>query len=133
MPKSETMGAPRELGLSLAEPAVDASQRIPLRTVTRVDLVEAVYRCVGLSRKESAILVQSVLDELADALIGGDSVKLSSFGRFLVRAKSERVGRNPKTGIEVPITPRRVMVFKPSNVLKARINGLAVADEEDDD
>ncbi len=87
---------------------------------------------VGLSRKELAILVQSVLDELADALIGGESVKLSSFGRFLVRAKSERIGRNPKTGIEVPITQRRVMVFKPSNVLKARINGLAVADEEDD-
>ena len=98
----------------------------------RVDLAEAVYRCVGLSRKELAILVQSVLDELADALIGGESIKLSSFGRFLVRTKSERVGRNPKTGIEVPITRRRVMVFKPSNVLKARINGLAVADEEDD-
>ncbi len=78
------------------------------------------------------MLVQSVLDELAEALIGGESVKLSSFGRFLVRAKSERIGRNPKTGIEVPITQRRVMVFKPSNVLKSRINGLAVADDEDD-
>ncbi|MGA7385625.1 MAG: integration host factor subunit alpha [Methylocella sp.] len=127
------MRAPGELGLSVVEPAVDASQRSAQRTVTRVDLMEAVYRCVGLSRNESAILVESVLDELADALIGGDSVKLSSFGRFLVRAKSERVGRNPKTGIEVPITRRRVMVFKPSNVLKARINGLAVADEDDDD
>jgi integration host factor subunit alpha len=63
-----------------------------------------VYRCVGLSRNESGILVQSVLDELADALIGGESVKLSSFGRFFVRSKSERIGRNPKTGIEVPIT-----------------------------
>ncbi len=82
--------------------------------------------------RSSAILVQSVLDELADALIAGESVKLSSFGRFLVRAKSERIGRNPKTGIEVPITQRRVMVFKPSNVLKARINGLAVTDDEDD-
>lgn len=126
------MHAARELGLSVAEHTVDASQRAVQRTVTRVDLAEAVYRCVGLSRKESAILVQSVLDELADALIGGESIKLSSFGRFLVRTKSERVGRNPKTGIEVPITRRRVMVFKPSNVLKARINGLAVADEEDD-
>ena len=126
------MHAAGELGLSLAEHTVDASQRTVQRTVTRVDLAEAVYRCVGLSRKESAILVQSVLDELADALIGGESIKLSSFGRFLVRAKSERIGRNPKTGIEVPITRRRVMVFKPSNVLKARINGLAVADEEDD-
>jgi integration host factor subunit alpha len=132
MTKSETMRAGGELGLSVAEHTVDASQRTAQRTVTRVDLAEAVYRCVGLSRKESAILVESVLDELADALIGGESVKLSSFGRFLVRAKSERIGRNPKTGIEVPITQRRVMVFKPSNVLKARINGLAVADEEDD-
>jgi integration host factor subunit alpha len=132
MTKSGTMHAAGELGLSVAEHTADASQRTVQRTVTRVDLAEAVYRCVGLSRKESAILVQSVLDELADALIGGESVKLSSFGRFLVRAKSERIGRNPKTGIEVPITQRRVMVFKPSNVLKARINGLAVADEEDD-
>ena len=132
MPKSETMRAAGELGLSVAEHRVDASKRTVQRTVTRVDLAEAVYRCVGLSRKESAILVQSVLDELADALLGGESVKLSSFGRFLVRAKSERIGRNPKTGIEVPITQRRVMVFKPSNVLKARINGMAVADEEDD-
>jgi len=132
MPKSETMRAAGDLGLSVAEHTVDAPQRIAQRTVTRVDLAEAVYRCIGLSRKESAILVQSVLDELAEALIGGESVKLSSFGRFLVRAKSERIGRNPKTGIEVPITQRRVMVFKPSNVLKARINGLAVADDEDD-
>jgi integration host factor subunit alpha len=132
MTKSAPMHAAGELELSVAEHTVDASQRTVQRTVTRVDLAEAVYRCVGLSRKESAILVQSVLDELADALIGGESIKLSSFGRFLVRAKSERVGRNPKTGIEVPITRRRVMVFKPSNVLKARINGMAVADEEDD-
>jgi integration host factor subunit alpha len=126
------MHAAGELGLSVAEHTVDASQRTVQRTATRVDLAEAVYRCVGLSRKESAILVQSVLDELADALIAGESVKLSSFGRFLVRAKSERIGRNPKTGIEVPITQRRVMVFKPSNVLKARINGLAVTNDEDD-
>jgi len=130
MTKPETMRAAEEL--SVAEHRVDASQRTVQRTVTRLDLAEAVYRSVGLSRKESAVLVQSVLDELTDALIGGESVKLSSFGRFLVRAKSERIGRNPKTGIEVPITQRRVMVFKPSNVLKARINDLAVADEEDD-
>lgn len=129
MTKPEPMRPGGELGLSVAEHTVGASQR----TVTRVDLAEAVYRCVGLSRKESAILVQSVLDELADALMGGESVKLSSFGRFIVRAKSERIGRNPKTGIEVPITQRRVMVFKPSNVLKARINGLAVADDEEED
>src|SRR6202048_1916927 len=131
MPKSDTMRAAEELGLSAAEDRGDGPRRTTPRTVTRVDFAEAVYRCVGLSRKESAILVQSVLDELADALIAGESVKLSSFGRFLVRAKSERIGRNPKTGIEVPITRRRVMVFKPSNVLKARINDLAVVDEED--
>ncbi len=128
MVKSETMRAAGDLGLLVAEHTDGASQR----TVTRFDLAEAVYRCVGLSRKESAILVQAVLDELAGALIAGESVKLSSFGRFLVRAKSERIGRNPKTGIEVPITQRRVLVFKPSNVLKSRINGLTVADEEDD-
>src|SRR3984893_13443314 len=129
--KSDTMRAAEELGLSGAEDRSDGPRRSAPRTVTRVDLAEAVYRCVGLSRKESCILVQSMLDELSDALIGGGSVKLSSFGRFFVRSKSERIGRNPKTGIEVPITERRVMVFKPSNVLKARINGLAVADEED--
>jgi integration host factor subunit alpha len=132
MTKSETVRVAGDLGLSVAEHTVDDPQRTAQRTVTRVDLAEAVYRRIGLSRKESAILVQSVLDELAEALIGGESVKLSSFGRFLVRAKSERIGRNPKTGIEVPITQRRVMVFKPSNVLKSRINGLAAADEEDD-
>ena len=131
MTKSDTMRAAEELGLSAAEDRGDGPRRTAPRTVTRVDFAEAVYRCVGLSRKESGILVQSVLDELADALIGGKSVKLSSFGRFFVRSKSERIGRNPKTGIEVPITERRVMVFKPSNVLKARINGLAVVDEED--
>ncbi|WP_026606270.1 integration host factor subunit alpha [Methylocapsa acidiphila] len=101
------------------------------RTITRVDLAEAVYRSVGLSRKESAVLVQMVLSELADALAVGETVKLSSFGSFVVRAKSERIGRNPKTGIEVPITQRRVMVFKPSSVLKARINGHAAPDEAD--
>ncbi|WOJ91574.1 integration host factor subunit alpha [Methylocapsa polymorpha] len=101
------------------------------RTITRVDLAEAVYRCVGLSRKESAVLVQMVLNELAETLTSGETVKLSSFGSFVVRAKSERIGRNPKTGIEVPITQRRVMVFKPSSVLKSRINGHAAEDESD--
>src|SRR4051812_6635017 len=92
------------------------------RTVTRADLSEAVYQKVGLSRTESAALVELVLDELCDCLTAGETVKLSSFGSFVVRDKGERVGRNPKTGIEVPISPRRVMVFKPSNVLKQRIN-----------
>ena len=94
------------------------------KTVTRADLCEAVYQKVGLSRSESAELVESVLREIADCLVTGESVKLSSFGTFTVRSKTERVGRNPKTGEEVPILPRRVLVFKPSNVLKQRINGL---------
>lgn len=94
------------------------------RTVTRADLSEAVYQKIGLSRTESAALVELVLDEICDCLVQGETVKLSSFGSFVVRDKGQRVGRNPKTGVEVPIDPRRVMVFKPSNVLKARINGL---------
>ncbi len=93
------------------------------RTVTRADLAEAVYRRVGLSRAESADLVQSFLEEISAAAERGATVQLSSFGSFVVRSKSQRIGRNPKTGVEVPILPRRVMVFKPSNVLKARING----------
>jgi len=93
------------------------------RTVTRADLSEVVYQRVGLSRTESAELVQSVLDEICDAAERGETVKLSGFGSFVVRSKGMRIGRNPKTGVEVPILPRRVMVFKPSNVLKARING----------
>jgi integration host factor subunit alpha len=101
------------------------------RTVTRADLSEAVYQKVGLSRSESAALVELVLSELCDCLAQGETVKLSSFGSFVVREKGQRVGRNPKTGIEVPIDPRRVMVFKPSNVLKARINGVAVPEEDD--
>jgi integration host factor subunit alpha len=101
------------------------------RTLTRADLTDAVYRRVGLSRSESASLVESVLDEVCDALVRGETVKLSSFGSFVVRSKGERIGRNPKTGVEVPITPRRVMVFKPSNSLKAAINGQA-ADQTDD-
>ena len=99
------------------------------RTVTRADLSEAVYQKVGLSRTESAALVESVLSEICNCLAKGETVKLSSFGSFVVREKGERIGRNPKTGVEVPIEPRRVMVFKPSNVLKARINGGDGADE----
>lgn len=91
-------------------------------TVTRAQLSEAVYQEVGLSRNESADLVESVLDEIADALARGDMVKISSFGSFAVRAKGQRVGRNPKTGEEVPILPRRVLVFRASHVLKDRIN-----------
>jgi integration host factor subunit alpha len=101
------------------------------KTVTRADLSEAVYQKVGLSRTESADLVESVLSEICSSLASGETVKLSSFGSFIVRDKGERIGRNPKTGIEVPIDPRRVMVFKPSNVLKARINGLETTEDDD--
>ena len=93
------------------------------KTVTRANLSEAVYQQLGLSRSESAELVEMVLQEISGAIARGETVKLSSFGSFVVRSKGERIGRNPKTGIEVPITPRRVMVFKPSNILKTRING----------
>ncbi|WP_420348541.1 integration host factor subunit alpha [Pelagibius sp.] len=91
-------------------------------TITRADLSEAVYQEVGLSRNESADLVESVLNEISDALVRGEMVKLSSFGSFSVREKGERIGRNPKTGEEVPILPRRVLVFRASHVLKNRIN-----------
>ncbi len=91
------------------------------RTLTRADLAEAVFRKIGLSRTESAYLVESVLEEICSTIAQGEAVKISSFGSFLVRAKNERVGRNPKTGEEVPISPRRVAVFKPSNVMKDRI------------
>jgi integration host factor subunit alpha len=101
------------------------------RTITRADLCEAVYQRVGLSRTESAQLVELVLQEISEAVVRGENVKLSSFGSFVVRAKGQRIGRNPKTGQEVPIEPRRVMVFKPSNILKSKLNG-GVADGADD-
>lgn len=91
-------------------------------TLTRADLTEAVYEEVGLSRNESAELVEAVLGEISDCLVDGENVKISSFGSFLVRQKNGRMGRNPKTGEEVPIDPRRVLVFRPSQVMKDRIN-----------
>jgi len=91
-------------------------------TVTRSQLSEAVYQEVGLSRNESADLVEAVLEEISSALIRGEPVKISSFGSFSVRQKGRRVGRNPKTGEEVPILPRRVLVFRASHVLKNSIN-----------
>jgi len=92
------------------------------KTITRADLCEAVYQKVGLSRTESAALVESVLREITECIERGENVKLSSFGSFVVRNKGQRIGRNPKTGKEVPISPRRVMVFKPSAILKQQIN-----------
>lgn len=96
-------------------------------TVTRAELSEAVYQEVGLSRNESADLVETVLNEISGALVRGEMVKISSFGSFSVRQKGERIGRNPKTGEEVPILPRRVLVFRASHVLKNRINDLLLS------
>ncbi len=91
------------------------------KTLTRMDLAEAVFREVGLSRNESAALVESVLRHVSDALARGETVKISSFGTFSVRDKGPRVGRNPKTGEEVPISPRRVLTFRPSHLMKDRV------------
>jgi integration host factor subunit alpha len=99
------------------------------KTVTRSELNEAVYQAVGLSRSESAELVEQVLNEICYSLVAGEAVKLSGFGNFFLRNKGERVGRNPKTGVEVPIDPRRVMAFKPSLNLEAHMNGEATEGE----
>ena len=90
-------------------------------TLTRADLAETINRKMGLSRAESLDLVEAVLNKMADALESGENVKISGFGSFILRDKRERVGRNPKTGVEVPITPRRVMTFRASQLLKDRI------------
>lgn len=92
------------------------------KTLTRMDLSEAVFRAVGLSRNESAQLVESVIQHMSDALVTGEQVKISSFGTFSVRAKTARLGRNPKTGEEVPISPRRVLSFRPSHLMKERVS-----------
>lgn len=98
-------------------------------TMTRAQLAEAIYAQVGLSRNDSAQLLETVLAEMTQALEAGQSVKISSFGTFSVRQKGRRIGRNPKTGEEVPILPRKVLIFRPSQVLRARVNGLAVPAE----
>lgn len=91
---------------------------MPARTVTRADLVEALARRAGLQRADANRLLTGMLDHVQDALVAGDTVKLSRFGNFVVRAKRQRIGRNPKTGEEVPITPRRVVTFRPSQMLR---------------
>ncbi len=98
-----------------------------VQTVTRADLAEAVYAQVGLSRNESADLVEQLLDDMMDALASGDNVKISSFGSFTIREKAERIGRNPKTGVEVAIKPRKVLTFRASHVLKDKINKATIA------
>ena len=102
-----------------------------MNTLTRASLAEAIYTQVGLSRNESSMLLESVLNRMADALAAGEAVKISAFGTFIVRQKGQRIGRNPKTGVEVPILPRKVLSFRPSQVLKARINGSRVPETED--
>ena len=92
------------------------------KTLTRADLTESVYRDIGLSRNESSDLVESVLEEICVCLEAGEEVKLSSFGTFSVQSKRQRVGRNPKTGVEAVITPRRVLAFRPSHILKDRVD-----------
>jgi len=91
------------------------------KTLTRMDLSEAVFREVGLSRNDSSQLVESVLAHMSDALVQGEQVKISSFGTFSIRDKAARIGRNPKTGQEVPINPRRVLTFRPSHLMKDRV------------
>ena len=91
------------------------------KTLTRMDLSDSVFQEVGLSRNESAQLVESVLKHMSDALVKGEQVKISSFGTFSIRDKAARIGRNPKTGQEVPIHPRRVLTFRPSHLMKERV------------
>ncbi|MGH6799817.1 MAG: integration host factor subunit alpha [Methylocella sp.] len=96
------------------------------KTATRAELLDAVYAsCPTLSRAQAKQIFEMTLEEITDALVRGETVKLRSFGLFLVRAKRERIGRNPRTGVEVPITPRHVLTFKPSPVLCATVNGVA--------
>ena len=95
------------------------------KTVTRADLAESVFRKVGLSRTESAELVETVIDEICNAIVRGESVKLSSFATFQVRDKNERIGRNPKTGEEIPISARTVVTFRPGQKLKERVEAYA--------
>ena len=97
------------------------AKRPPGTAVTRADLIDAVYRRVGLSRAESARLVELVLAEITDCLERGETVKLASFGSFVIRSKGPRPGRNPKTGVPVPIPPQRSIVFKASGVLRERL------------
>ncbi len=94
-----------------------------MNTLTRADLAEAINRKLGFSRAEALTMVEAVLSLMSDALAQGENVKVSGFGTFLLRDKTERVGRNPKTGVEVPITPRRVLTFRASQMLKDRVAG----------
>lgn len=108
--------------MALNEMALDESTDTEVGTLTRAELVDAVYRQIGLSRAESADLVETVLSQISNRLIAGENVKISSFGSFILRHKGRRIGRNPKTGVEVPIEPRTVLTFRPSQTMRERIN-----------
>jgi integration host factor subunit alpha len=103
--------------------------------MTKADIVETIYERVGFSKKESAELVETVFDVIKDALVGGEKVKFSGFGNFIVREKNARKGRNPQTGEEIQLEARRVLTFKPSLVLKNALNegGVQEVGDEDDD
>lgn len=90
-------------------------------TLTRADLAEILNRQVGLSRADSASMIESILDHMTSALVDGENVKISGFGTFVLRDKGERIGRNPKTGVEVPITPRRVLTFRASQGMRLKV------------
>lgn len=102
-------------------------------TMTKADIVEKVYQKIGFSKKEASELVELVFSSLKDVLQNGDKVKISGFGNFVVREKNERVGRNPQTGEQIKISARRVLTFRPSQVLKAMLNGEDVSGANDDE
>lgn len=112
-----------------------AVQNLGRSTMTKADIVEKVYERIGFSKKEASELVEMVFDQLKDVLCRGDKVKISGFGNFVVREKNERVGRNPQTGDQIKISARRVLTFRPSQVLKAILNGEDISGivEKDDD
>jgi len=113
-----------------------AGQNVGHSTVTKADIVEKVYEKIGFSKKEASELVEMVFNSLKSTLQNGDKVKISGFGNFMVRGKKERIGRNPQTGEQIKISARRVLTFRPSQVLKAMLNGEEYAhlkDDEDDD
>ena len=113
-----------------------AGQNVVNSTVTKADIVEKVYETIGFSKKEASELVELVFSELKKTLQSGEKIKISGFGNFVVRGKNERIGRNPQTGEQIKISARRVLTFRPSQVLKAMLNGEDYAhlnDEEDDE
>ena len=108
-------------------------QNLGRSTMTKADIVEKVYQKIGFSKKEASELVELVFSSLKDVLQRGDKVKISGFGNFVVRGKNERVGRNPQTGEQIKISARRVLTFRPSQVLKAMLNGEDITGLSDDD